>query len=346
MSRLRTHPRWHAAPTIGRGGARNRLDRSPADPAAGDRCRAGFTLVELLVTIAVIAMLIGILMPAIGRVRDAARGAACLGNHRQFGIAWNSYLVDRIYVPFVRKDGGVEHVKYWGVVDWYDKVSTTSLSAVNKFWNERPLNTYLGADVHQTKKSSAFLCPADTGLTYRNKDGLTEPYWSDDAAQAVSNSDLRDDTIFGVRGSSYTANDWLWVKPGQYNGFGARDSSRSANDPFRYEGFTNRNQLSTVSSPSHLIIVSDADDAEAWRVRASFRHWSSSDHRPAGMPYGAWHGYEKTNASFLDGSARNIRIEADAGATSDYTFWLQPELHGPGSATIASKSRLSTVPGG
>jgi len=65
--------------------------------------RHGFTLIELLVVISIIALLIGILLPALGRARETARSSVCKSNMKQIGLAMNMYATE--YKDYIPREG-------------------------------------------------------------------------------------------------------------------------------------------------------------------------------------------------------------------------------------------------
>lgn len=66
----------------------------------------GFTLVELLVVMAIIGILVGLLLPAVQSVRETARNTHCINNIRQLGLAVQSYHSSKRQIPPSRAADG------------------------------------------------------------------------------------------------------------------------------------------------------------------------------------------------------------------------------------------------
>ncbi len=78
-----------------------RIHSMEATTRGSARARAGFTLIELLVVVAIIAVLISILLPALGASRKSARAVKCAAHLRQVSQAMAGYLAESrsVYPP-------------------------------------------------------------------------------------------------------------------------------------------------------------------------------------------------------------------------------------------------------
>lgn len=71
--------------------------------------RRGFTLIEILVVIAIIALLAALLFPVFARAREGARTKVCLSNMKQLGLGFQQYLND-----YGKRYPGAGQYQKWG----------------------------------------------------------------------------------------------------------------------------------------------------------------------------------------------------------------------------------------
>ncbi len=119
----------------------------------------GFTLIELLVVVAIIAVLIALLLPALGMARESAKGSVCSANLKQIGLAWYQYAQDNADSFFY--DNNRED---WQCAGLYKNKYILSVGAVA---NNKP-NSYTGQNLPRPS-SGTFLCPSNP--YYRFSDG-------------------------------------------------------------------------------------------------------------------------------------------------------------------------------
>jgi prepilin-type N-terminal cleavage/methylation domain-containing protein len=163
--------------------------------------RSGFTLIELLVVISIIALLIALLLPALGAARQSAIVAQCLSNMRGLGIGYHGYISDQSAIPGLGGQSGTYNSGAYGLPALYGGVQlyhTINRAATGSYgyglWasleNQDPRPVGIGAaGAYMIGSTSSggdgrtFYCPAtpasfqSVGGLYASDDSWEQPNW-------------------------------------------------------------------------------------------------------------------------------------------------------------------------
>lgn len=103
--------------------------------------KSGFSLVELLVVSAIVAVLVGLAFPLLSRAMAASQRVKCLNNLRQIGVGMQSYIVDN-----------------------QGMLPGPTIGGQNTYYNTYAMATYIypyaGAGENTTKQARLFICPS------------------------------------------------------------------------------------------------------------------------------------------------------------------------------------------
>jgi prepilin-type N-terminal cleavage/methylation domain-containing protein/prepilin-type processing-associated H-X9-DG protein len=128
----------------------------------------GFTLIELLVVIGIVAILAGMLLPALSRAREKAHGIHCLSNTKQLGLAWTLYADEHQGRLAYNLGGDAKSrtVAQRTNVNWVNNVMT---------WGEEPENTNVltiteaSLAPYASRALKIYRCPSDKVLSDRQR---------------------------------------------------------------------------------------------------------------------------------------------------------------------------------
>jgi prepilin-type N-terminal cleavage/methylation domain-containing protein len=249
----------------------------------------GFTLVELLVVVAVIAMLLAILLPTLRLARAVSKKTICQSNLKQLACAWSMYLEHYDGYFYQETNANMDYGGWRGTE--------------NPGWVPRPLNRWVGLaeTLDDEKSAEVFCCPADKGGVFQS---------------------MPRERSFRLLGTSYRTNIFL-IGPGQHAQFSPRTKDLDLAISSRLRNL----RISQMTAGSaHLVLMGDQGWMFQWMPMSPLRkqQWEQ-DYKP----YAEWHiKPEHYNLAFMDGHTAFVKIRKAYYVTDDYSVVPFKELYG------------------
>lgn len=265
--------------------------------------RRGFTLLELLVIIAIIGVLLALLVPAVQRVRESASRLSCANNLRQLGIACQNYDGTHGQLP-PGYLGPVPNERFYGSdVDNFQHVGL--LVYLLPFVEQDNLYKQLRVDLNPLRTGPAWYTYATDWVLAQSRIKLFEcpsdrlddtPSWGTAMAFHVFNyhapiaRNADDNTAFDVVGLDPSNATML----GRSNYFGCAGLAGSGTSDYwaKYEGvFTNRSRTALGRIPdgtSNTLLLGEFDGGRQNGLRFAHGSWMGTGMIPTwgGLPRG------------------------------------------------------------
>jgi prepilin-type N-terminal cleavage/methylation domain-containing protein/prepilin-type processing-associated H-X9-DG protein len=262
----------------------------------------GFTLVELIVVVAVVGILVSLLLPAVQAAREAARRMSCGYNLRQIGVGLHNYNDTVKVLPF----GWDEHGAFWSAMllpfieqrTVYDTLIFQEFGPGN--WDSGSANTVACGVIF-----SVYHCPSQRGMTSILNQGIPDRFSASYRGNSGSESTSDDDSTIPIPGTKSLQN------PDQNGIFYACSNTRFADVT---DGLSNTIFVAEAQTAENFL--KDGNSMDVWAIGSPQADPCQCDGGASGTEFteGVGSSYERMNLRKVDPAATGYLMEICHGS--------------------------------